>query len=135
MIISSRARLARSTSRRSWLLGIGLGLLCLAGGLWGYLAEDPGAQNAMEALAYVVLPVLMFGAVLASGGRRRAPILIAVGLLDVEAALLGAAPQIALPFVVAVPLVGVAVAPASSAAVRSGQPTSAPQQNTTQAVR
>ena len=110
MIISSRAGLARSTSRRSWLFGIGLGLLCLAGGLWGYLAEDPGAQNAMEALAYVVLPVLMFGAVLASGGRRRAPILIAVGLLDVEAALLGAAPQIALPFVVAVPLVGVAVA-------------------------
>jgi PAS domain S-box-containing protein len=85
-------------------------VLCLAAGLWGYFAEDPGIQNVLEAVTYFWLPLAILAIVMLSRGRRPRAILCAVGLLDVEAALLGAAPAIALPFVVAVPLIGVAVA-------------------------
>ena len=64
----------------------------------------------LEAVTYFWLPLAILVVVMLSRGRRPRGILCAVGLLDVEAALLGAAPAIALPFVVAVPLVGVAVA-------------------------
>jgi two-component system, cell cycle sensor histidine kinase and response regulator CckA len=105
-----RFRLIALKGLPPWTGGISLGLLCLAAGLWGYFTEDPGKQSAIEALAYFWLPVLVLCLVLASLGRRPAFIMAAVALLDVEAALLGAGPQIALPFVVAVPLIGVAVA-------------------------
>jgi PAS domain S-box-containing protein len=95
---------------RSWIAGIVLGLLCLAAGLWGYYAEDPGRQSLVELVTYFYLPllVLIFG--LISLNRRPMAALLAVGLLDLEAALLGSADLISLPFIVAVPLVGVAVA-------------------------
>jgi PAS domain S-box-containing protein len=94
---------------RSWYGGIVLGLLCLAAGLWGYFTEDPGIQNVLEAVTYFWLPIIVLAVVVFSQGRRPRAILCAVALLDVEAALLGAAPPIALPFVAAVPLIGVAV--------------------------
>ena len=96
-------------SRRSWMIGIVLGLLTLAAGLWGYFADDSGNQSPLEAISYFWLPLLVLAVVALSLGRRPVAILCAVGLLDVEAALLGAGPQISLPFIVAVPLIGVAV--------------------------
>ena len=98
------------TAPGPWFAGVALGVLCLAAGLWGYFAEDPGIQNVLEAVTYFWLPLAILAIVMLSRGRRPRAILCAVGLLDVEAALLGAAPAIALPFVVAVPLIGVAVA-------------------------
>jgi PAS domain S-box-containing protein len=102
--------LAALVSLRSWTVGSALGLLCLSAGLWGYFTEDPGKQSLLEAVTYFWLPLLILVASLASLGRRPLVIMSAVVLLDVEAALLGAGPLIALPFVVAVPLIGVAVA-------------------------
>jgi PAS domain S-box-containing protein len=90
--------------------GLVLGVPCLAAGLWGYYAEDPAIQNGTELLAYFWVPLLVLVAVLVGLTGRPALILVAVGLLDIEAALLGAGPPITLPFVVAVPIIGVAVA-------------------------
>jgi two-component system, cell cycle sensor histidine kinase and response regulator CckA len=98
------------TRLRSWTAGCALGVLCLAAGLWGYFTEDPGRQSLVESVTYFWLPLVILVAVLGSFGRRRPAIMGAVILLDIEAALLGAGPLIALPFVVAVPLIGVAVA-------------------------
>jgi PAS domain S-box-containing protein len=95
---------------RSWITSIFLGLLCLGAGAWGFLAEIPENQNLLFAVAYFVLPACILVLILASRGGRTWALLAALGLLDVEAALLGAGPVIALPFVVAVPLICVAVA-------------------------
>ena len=95
---------------RPWVAVLVLGVPCLAAGLWGYYAEDPAIQNGTELLAYFWLPLLVLVAVLVGLTGRPAFILAAVGLLDIEAALLGAGPPITLPFVVAVPIIGVAVA-------------------------
>jgi two-component system, cell cycle sensor histidine kinase and response regulator CckA len=95
---------------RSWIVGIVLGFLCLAAGAWGYLAEIPVNQNLLFAIAYFWLPAGILALIVVSEGKRTWAILAALGLLDVEAALLGAGPVIALPFVVAVPLICVAVA-------------------------
>lgn len=95
---------------RPWVGGLILGVPCVAAGLWGYYAEDPGAQTGTELVAYFWLPLVALVAVLVGLAGRPALILLAVGLLDVEATLLGAGSPITLPFVVAVPLIGVAVA-------------------------
>jgi len=101
---------ARLRRFRPWVGVSILGVPCLAAGLWGYYAEDPALQNGTELVAYFWLPLVVLAAVLVGLAGRPAFILLAVGLLDVEAALLGAGPPITLPFVVAVPLIGVAVA-------------------------
>jgi two-component system cell cycle sensor histidine kinase/response regulator CckA len=95
---------------RSWAASIFLGLLCLGAGAWGFLAEVPENQNLLFAIAYFFLPACILVLILASRDGRTWALLAALGLLDVEAALLGAGPVIALPFVVAVPLICVAVA-------------------------
>jgi PAS domain S-box-containing protein len=82
----------------------------LVGGLWGYYAGDPAYRSALEALTYVWLPGLVFAALAVGVSGRPIAILVAVALLDLEAALLGTSEPMALPFVVAVPLVGVALA-------------------------
>ena len=102
--------LASFLGSRPWVGALILGVPCLAGGLWGYYAEDPAAQNGTELVAYFWLPVVVLAAVLIGLAGRPAFNLLAVALLDVEAALLGAGPPITLPFVVAVPIIGVAVA-------------------------
>jgi PAS domain S-box-containing protein len=96
--------------RRSWTIGIVLGLLTLIAGLWGYYTVGATYQTPLAAISYFWLPLLILSSVLASQGRRSGPILLAVGLLDVEAACLGPGPLITLPFMVALPLVGVAAA-------------------------
>ena len=95
---------------QSWVASILLGSLCLGAGAWGFLAEIPTNQNLLFAIAYFFLPACILVLILASRGGRTWALLTALGLLDVEAALLGAGPVIALPFVVAVPLICVAVA-------------------------
>jgi PAS domain S-box-containing protein len=87
-----------------------LGLLCLGAGAWGFLAEMPDNQNLLFAVAYFWLPAVVLMLVVFSNSRRPWALLAALALLDVEAALLGAGPVIALPFVVAVPFICVAVA-------------------------
>jgi two-component system cell cycle sensor histidine kinase/response regulator CckA len=97
-------------SRRAWGLGLALSLATLAAGIWGFMVEGPENHRPLQFLAYFVVPVLLVLALAAGRGNRRVPILAAVALLDVEAVLLGAGPLVALPFVVAVPLVGVSAA-------------------------
>ncbi len=104
------AKLETWLGRWAWLATVMLGFLSLAAGLWGYYSEDPAYQTALEAVTYFWLPVLVFVAVVVGLRRRPTAILLAVALLDVEAALLGAGELLVLPFVVAVPLIGVAVA-------------------------
>ena len=94
----------------SWTALIVLGLLCLGAGLWGYYAEEPANQNLMFALIFFWLPAAGFLSMIVWGGRRPKALLVAIGLLDIEAALLGLGPPVSLPFVVAVPFVGVAIA-------------------------
>ncbi|HEX7491377.1 MAG TPA: hypothetical protein VF337_06705, partial [Candidatus Limnocylindrales bacterium] len=77
--------------------------------MWGFLTESAANQTLIYAIAYFWLPLLMLALIVVSLGRRRWAILIALALLDVEAALLGVGPLLALPFVVAVPLLCVAV--------------------------
>ena len=103
-------RLSGFAAAHPWAAALALGVPCLAAGLWGYFAETPAYQNGSEAIAYVLLPALILMATLTSLVWRPNVILVAVALLDVEAALLGASQPIALPFVVAVPLIGVGVA-------------------------
>ena len=105
-----RVKLTALPGPRPWVASIGLGIACLGAGLWGYYAEDPSNQNPMFAIAYFWLPLVALMFVVASRGSRSGAILGAVAILDIEAGLLGAGPLIALPFAVAVPLVGVAVA-------------------------
>ena len=107
---SPRAASEPFASQRTWLIIIGLGVLCLVGGAVGLLRESPSSRDALRAAMYFVLPALVLMAIVASRRRHGTPVLVAVGLIDLEAALLGAGPLIALAFVVAVPLVGVAVA-------------------------
>ena len=95
---------------RAWIAGIFVGLMCLGAGLWGYYAEDPGKQTVGELITYFYLPLLILAFGLVSLKRRPWAALAAVGLLDIEAALLGSGELISLPFIVAVPLIGVAVA-------------------------
>ena len=102
--------LATFVGSRPWVSGLILGVPCLAAALWGYYAEDPAIQNGTELLAYFWIPLLVLVAVLVGLTGRTAFILVAVGLLDIEAGLLGAGPPITLPFVVVVPFIGVAVA-------------------------
>ncbi len=96
-------------SRRAWIGGLILGSLCIVGGLWGYYAEERDFQVPLAAVTYFWLPLAAVLCMLASAGHRQWAFLAAVVLLDVEAALLGAGPLVSLPFVVAVPLIGVAV--------------------------
>jgi two-component system cell cycle sensor histidine kinase/response regulator CckA len=99
-----------SLSRHSWFgYAIVVGVLCLAAGLWGYTSEDAVDASPLDAVIYIALPVAIFASVALSRGHRRLLLLLVAGLLDLEAALLGFAPMIALPFVVAVPLASVAV--------------------------
>ena len=87
-----------------------LAVPCVAAGMWGYYGETPSVQNPLEAVSYVWLPFSLLMSLGLGLRRRPAAILVAVALLDIEAALLGAAPSMALPFVAAVPLIGVAFA-------------------------
>ncbi len=105
-----RARIAKFLAAHPLIPGTGLGLLCLAAGLWGYVAEDPAKQNPLELITYFLLPLLALVTIVSSRWLGSKAVLAAVGMLMVEAALLGAGPPVALPFIVAVPLVGVAVA-------------------------
>ena len=95
--------------KRGWLAVMGFGFACLAAGLCGYYSEDPPKQTQLEAVTYFWLPLLILASILFSLRRRPMAVLLALGLLDVEAALLGTSELIALPFVVAVPLISVAV--------------------------
>jgi two-component system, cell cycle sensor histidine kinase and response regulator CckA len=99
-----------SLGRRIWLIGFVLALATVTVGTWGFLVEEPTNQAALEALTYVAIPLLILVTVLAANGSRPAPVLFAVGLIDLEAVLLGGGPLVSLPFVVAIPLVGVAAA-------------------------
>ncbi|HEX7543862.1 MAG TPA: PAS domain S-box protein [Candidatus Limnocylindrales bacterium] len=105
-----QSRLAAFVVSRPWVGGLVLGVPCLVAGLWGYYTEDPEIQNGAELLAYFWVPLLALVAVLVGLTGRPTLILVAVGLLDIEAGLLGAGPPITLPFVVVVPFIGVAVA-------------------------
>jgi two-component system cell cycle sensor histidine kinase/response regulator CckA len=93
-----------------WVLALVLGIPCLMAGLWGYYAEDAVYQTGPEAVAYFWLPLLMLATVMVSLIWRPSVLLLTVVLLDVEAALLGVGSSLALPFIVAVPIIGVAVA-------------------------
>ena len=92
------------------MLGLALSAATVAVGTWGFLVEEPRNQAAFEALIYIGLPVLILVMIMAGRGERTEPILVAAGLIDLEAILLGWGPVVSLPFVVAVPLVGVAAA-------------------------
>ena len=99
-----------SLSRRSWyraslIAGVPAVALCF----WGFLTQDPAQSKPIDVVVYVGVPVAIYIAGALSLGRRTAALLVLVALLDVESALLGFAPLIALPFVVSVPLVGLAV--------------------------
>ena len=93
-----------------WVAAVVLGSACVGAGVWGFLTESAANQTLIYAIAYFWLPLLMLALIVVSLGRRRWAILTVLALLDVEAALLGAGPPLALPFVVAVPLLCVAVA-------------------------
>ena len=97
-------------SLRFWVAGTALGAMCVSAGLWGFLAEEPQNQNVIFATVYFLLPVAILLTLAVWGGRRPGALLAAIGLLDIEAALLGFGQLISLPFVVAVPLIGVAIA-------------------------
>ncbi len=103
-------RLSGYPAAHPWTAALALGLPCLAAGVWGYFAQDSAYQKVGEAIAYFWLPLLILSATVASLVWRPNVILVAVALLDAEAALLGASQPIALPFVVAVPMIGVGVA-------------------------
>ncbi len=95
-------------SRRAWLAGIAMSAAALVAGTAGFLAEQPEDRGLTGLPTYVLVPLgilLLFAA-----GRRGGPILVlaAGALIDVEAVLLGMGPLLALPFVVSIPLVGVA---------------------------
>ena len=104
-----RVRLAIPRGKIASIAVMVLWLPCLAAGMWGYYSESAAFQNSLEAVTYVWLPMLMFAAMAVGVGWRPVGILVAVALLDVEAALLGAGEPMVLPFVVAVPLIGVAI--------------------------
>ena len=98
--------------RNLWFAVLVIGLPCMAAGLWGYYGEDPGYQTAIEAVAYFWVPLLLFVVVELSVIRlawRARAVFVAIVLLDVEAGLLGSGQLMALPFVVAIPLIGVAI--------------------------
>ena len=77
-------------------------------GSWGYTVEEPANRAPLQVLTYVVVPVLIFLLIAAGGARRPLAVLAACVFIDLEAILLGGGPLVALPFVVAVPLIGVA---------------------------
>jgi two-component system, cell cycle sensor histidine kinase and response regulator CckA len=106
----SRVRLFIPVGWRASIAVAALSVPCLASGLWGYYAEDRALQSPLEAVTYVWLPLLFFVALGVGLRARPMGVLVAVGLVDLESALLGAAPSMALPFIVAVPLIGVALA-------------------------
>jgi PAS domain S-box-containing protein len=105
-----RIRLSFPARRRASNLVLLLAVPCLAAGLWGYYAETPAIQSPIEAVAYVWLPFAFLVALAVGLRGRPAALILSVVLVDLEAALLGAAPPMALPFVVAVPFIGVAFA-------------------------
>jgi two-component system, cell cycle sensor histidine kinase and response regulator CckA len=86
-----------------------LGLIGLAAGALGYYSEN-GLQSALAAVTYVWLPLLVFVCLVVGIGDRPAAVLSAVALLDVESALLGTGQLMAVPFAVALPFIGVALA-------------------------
>jgi PAS domain S-box-containing protein len=99
-----------SLKRRLWFrVAVVAGALCLVACVWGYKTEDARDSSPIDAIIYLALPSAIFVSGSLSGGYRTRPLLLCTFLLDVEAALLGFAPMIALPFVVAVPLVSLAV--------------------------
>jgi two-component system, cell cycle sensor histidine kinase and response regulator CckA len=97
-------------SHRAWQIGLALSIATLAAGTAGFMIEEPRNQDLPQAVAYIVVPLATLVLVAAGRGRRPFPILAASILIDVEAILLGGGPLVGLPFVVAVPLVGVAAA-------------------------
>jgi len=96
--------------RRDWLLALVLSISTVAVGSWGFLVEDPGNQAALEAVTYVLMPLLILVTILAGQGHRPMLVLAAAVLIDLEAMLLGGGPLVSLPFVVVIPLVGVSAA-------------------------
>jgi PAS domain S-box-containing protein len=82
----------------------------LAACLWGYYSMKPEVQGALEAVTFVWLPALFFVTMIVGLTGRPKAVLAAVAVLDVEAAMMGAGQSMVLPFVVAVPLIGVAMA-------------------------
>ena len=110
MARAPRFRLAIPSGSRASAAVLALGLPGMTAGLWGYYGESPQLQTPLEAVTYVWLPLVMFACLVVGLRGRPAAVLAAVALLDAEAALLGAGQLMALPFIVAVPLVGVALA-------------------------
>ena len=105
-----RVPIANLVRYRASIAVVALWLPAFAAGLWGYYAEERAFQTPLEAVTYVWLPMLMFAALAAGVGGRPAALLWSVAMLDVEVAFLGVGQLMVLPFVVAVPLIGVAVA-------------------------
>ncbi len=105
-----RVRLDMSAGGRASIAMVALALPCLAVGLVGYYSEAPVVRSGLELLTYVWLPLLVFALLAVSLSRWPNGVLLAVALVDFEAALLGPGEELTLPFIVAVPLVGVALA-------------------------
>jgi PAS domain S-box-containing protein len=97
-------------SRRAWMVGLVLSIVTVVAGFWGFSVEEPTNHAAYQGIAYVLVPILILTALAVGRGSRPGPVLIAVGLMDVEAILIGGGPLVALPFAVAVPLVGLSAA-------------------------
>ena len=104
-----RVRFVTPAGSRASIAAVALALPCLAAGLWGYYWDRAG-QGVLEAVTYVWLPFLFFVALTVGLSGRPWALLCAVAAVDVEAALLGVGQPVVLPFVAAVPLIGVAMA-------------------------
>jgi two-component system, cell cycle sensor histidine kinase and response regulator CckA len=94
-------------SRRLYFASIAIIALCVVGGTWGYLSYAPAERTPLQIVFGIIGPLAIFAVVTASRGRRGSLMVAAVGLIDIESALLGTGPLITLPFVIAVPLIGV----------------------------
>ena len=97
-------------SRRWWYaITIPTGIAALAICFWGAVTEYPSDASVFNPLIFFILPASICVTALLSEGHRPRMLLALVALLDAEATLLGSGPLIALPFVVTIPLVGLAV--------------------------
>ncbi len=94
-------------SRRLYFASIAVIALSMAGGTWGFLSYSPAERTPLQIVFGVVVPLVILVVVTASRGRRGYLLVAAVGLIDLESALLGTGPLITLPFVIAVPLIAV----------------------------
>ncbi len=81
-------------SRRLYFASIAIIGLSVVGGTWGYLAYPPALQTPPVLAGAIIGPLAILMAVIASGGSRRSLLILVVGLIDVESAMLGIGPII-----------------------------------------